>query len=134
MLLRQKKKEKHAARFAEMAQKAAPVADAPVDALEKGKAERDALLLDLEIALDLPTPEAYTIARRTRNLTRLQERFSKGAATTRDPEAMVAKWYAIPAAADEAQSARLAAVVESLLNQKPQARSASFPSRKDSRS
>ena len=133
-LVEQKKKEKHAARFAEMAQKAAPVADAPVDALEKGKAERDALLLDLEIALDLPTPEAYTIARRTRNLTRLQERFSKGAATTQDPEAMVAKWYAIPAAADEAQSARLAAVVERLLNQKPQARSASFPSRKDSRS
>ena len=123
----QKKKEKHAARFAEMAEKAAPVADAPADSLERGKADRDALLLDLEIALDLPTPQAYAAARRARNLARLQERFSKGIAPPQDPEAMVAKWYAIPASPDEAQAARLAAVVERLLGPRPQAR-------KDSRS
>ncbi len=121
-LAEQKKKEKHAARFAEMAQKAPPVADAPADALEKGKAEREALLLDLEIALDLPTPEAYAAARRARNLARLQERFAKGIAPPKDPEAMVAKWYAITAHPDEAQAARLHAVVERLLSQKPQAR------------
>ena len=123
----QKKKEKHAARFAEMAEKAAPVADAPADSLERGKADRDALLLDLEIALDLPTPQAYAAARRARNLARLQERFSKGIAPPQDPEAMVAKWYAIPARPDETQAARLAAVVERLLAPRPQAR-------KDSRS
>ena len=126
-LAEQKKKDKHAARFAEMAQKAAPVADAPADALEKGKAERDALLLDLEIALDLPTPEAYAAARRARNLARLQERFAKGIAPPKDPEAMVASWYAIAAHPDKVQAARLNAVVERLLSQKPQAR-------KDSRS
>ena len=126
-LAEQKKKDKHAARFAEMAAKAAPVADAPGDTLEKGRAERDALLLDLEIALDLPTPESHAAARRTRNLTRLQERFSKGAVAQPEPEAMVAKWYAIVANPDDAQAARLAAVVERLLNQKPQGR-------KDSRS
>ena len=117
-----KKKEKHAARFAEMAQKAAPATDAPADALARGDAERAALLIDLEIALDLPTPDAYTAARRARNLARLQERFSKGAAPQQDPEAMVAKWYAIAAHPDEAQAARLNTVVEWLLSQKPQAR------------
>jgi len=123
-----KKREKHAARFAEMAQKAAPVADTPADALEKGKAERDALLLDLEIALDLPTPEAYSAARRARNLAKLQERFNKKVSEAPlEPEAMVKKWYGIPAAPDESQAARMAAVVDRLLAQKPQAR-------KDSRS
>ena len=97
------------------------------ESLERGKADRDALLLDLEIALDLPTPQAYAAARRARNLARLQERFSKGIAPPQDPEAMVAKWYAIPASPDEAQAARLAAVVERLLGPRPQAR-------KDSRS
>ncbi len=122
-----KKKEKHAARFAEMAQKAAPIADAAPDLLERGRIERDALVLDLEIALELPTPEARAAARRTRNLTRLQERFSKGVSAPADPEAMVAKWYAIAAHPDEGQAARMAAVVDCLLNRKPQAR-------KDSRS
>ena len=124
----QKKKDKHAARFAEMAQKAAPTADAAPDALERGKAERDTLLLDLEIALDLPTPESHAAARRTRNLARLQERFSKTASAPLAPEDMVKKWYAIPAAADEGHAARMAAVVERLLNQRP------AQARKDSRS
>ena len=124
-----KKKEKHAARFAEMAQKAATSsAEAAPDALERGKAERDTLLLDLEIALDLPTPESHAAARRTRNLAKLQERFSKKPSSAPlEPEAMVRKWYEIPAADDAAQAARMTAVVERLLNQKPQAR-------KDSRS
>lgn len=115
-----KKKEKHAARFAEMAQKAAtPAADAAPEALERGKAERDMLLLDLEIALDLPTPESHAAARRARNLAKLQERFSKKAsAAPLEPEAMVKKWYEIPAADDAAQAARMAAVVERLLNRR----------------
>ncbi len=140
----QKKKEKHAARFAEMAQKAAATADAAPDALERGKAERDTLLLDLEIALDLPTPESHAAARRARNLAKLQERFSKKASSAPlEPEAMVKKWYEISAAEDASQASRMAAVVERLLNQRPpqassqrpaQARSASFSSRRDSRS
>jgi len=129
----QKKKDKHAARFAEMAEKSAAAStEAAPDLLERGKAERDTLLLDLEIALDLPTPESHAAARRARNLAKLQDRFSKKAtAAVLEPEAMVKKWYEIDAAADEAQSARMAAVVERLLEQKPppQARSAPFPSR-----
>jgi exonuclease SbcC len=122
-----KKKAKHAARFAEMAGKTANVTDAPVDALARGHAERDALLLDLEIALELPTPESHAAARRARNLVRLQDRFSKGTVAQPDPEALVAKWYAIVANPDEGQAARIAAVVERLLNKPSQAR-------KDSRS
>lgn len=122
-----KKKAKHAARFAEMAGKAANVMDAPADALARGHAERDALLLELEIALELATPESHAAARRARNLARLQDRFSKGTVAQPDPEVLVAKWYAIVANPDEGQAARIAAVVERLLNKPPQAR-------KDSRS
>jgi hypothetical protein len=117
-----KKKEQHAARFAVMAEKAAAVPDAPVDVLEKGKAERDALLLDLEIALELPTPESHAAARRARNLARLQDRFSKGITALPDPEGMVAKWYAIAATPDDGQAARLAVVVAKLLERPSQAR------------
>ncbi len=126
-LVEAKKKEKHAARFAVMAEKAAPTADVPADALEKGKAERDAVLIDLEIALELATPESHAVARRARNLARLQDRFSKGITAQPEPEALVAKWYAIPAASDETQAARMAAVVARLLERPSQAR-------KDSRS
>jgi exonuclease SbcC len=128
----QQKKDKHAARFAELAEKSAAAAtEAAPEALERGHAERDTLLLDLEIALDLPTPETHSAARRARNLAKLQERFSKTAsAPPLEPEEMVKKWYGIPAVADEAQAARMAAVVERLLKQKPpQARNDSFPSR-----
>jgi hypothetical protein len=110
-----KKREKHAARFAVMAEKAAVVPDAAPELLAKGLAERDALLLDLEIALDLPTPAAQAVARRARMLARLQDRFSKGPAGPTDPEAMVAKWYAIVATPDESQAARMSAVVSRLL-------------------
>ncbi|MEO8203393.1 MAG: hypothetical protein ABI630_05990 [Betaproteobacteria bacterium] len=119
------KKARHAARFAEMAQKGAPPADAPADALERGRVQRDALLLDLEISLDLPTPETHAAARRTRNLMRLQERFSKAATVAADPETLVKNWYAIPAGSDESQSARMAAVVSRLLESAPQARKVS---------
>lgn len=124
-----KKREKHAARFAEMAQKAAVVPEAAPDLLARGLAERDALLLDLEIALDLPTPEAQAAARRARMLSRLQDRFSKGAAAPADPEALVSKWYAIVATPDESQAARMAAVVSRLLEGQPRGQA-----RKDSRS
>ncbi len=111
-----KKKEKQAARFAEMAQKAAAAASAAApEALEKGRSARDALLLDLEISLDLPTPESHAAQRRARNLSRLQERFNKNVSAPLEPEAMVKQWYAIPAAEDEGHAARIAAVVERLL-------------------
>ena len=83
------------------------------------------MLLDLEIALELPTPEAHAVARRMRMLTRLQDRFKQGSVAPADPEALVAKWYAVAAAPDEGQAVRMAAVVACLLA--PQAR-------KDSRS
>jgi hypothetical protein len=124
-----KKREKHAARFAVMAEKAAVVPEAAPDLLARGLAERDVLLLDLEIALDLPTPAAQAVARRARMLARLQDRFSKGAAAPADPEVMVSKWYAIVATPDDAQAARMAAVVARLLEAPARGQA-----RKDSRS
>ena len=120
-----KKREKHAARFAAMAEKAAAVPESAPDARARGLAERDAMLLDLEIALELPTPDVHAAARRMRMLTRLQDRFKQGSVAPADPEALVAKWYAVAAAPDEGQAVRMAAVVACLLA--PQAR-------KDSRS
>jgi hypothetical protein len=78
--------------------------------LAEGSTLRAALLLDLELALDLPTPPAHAAARRMRQLARLQERFSSG---TRDssPEQMVARWYATAAAEDPEHESRMAAVV-----------------------
>ena len=114
-LVESAKREKHAARFAVMAEKAAVVPDAAPDVLARGLVERDEILLDLEIALELPTPDSHAAARRARNLARLQDRFRKGTAAPLDPEALVAKWYAVAATPDEGQAARMAAVVSQLL-------------------
>src|SRR5262249_12306709 len=49
--------------------------------LEKGCAERESLLLDLELALAIPSPESFAAQRRERQLKALQERFkSRGSA------------------------------------------------------
>ena len=87
--------------------------------LEKGRAERDSLLLDLEIALAIPSPESQGTQRRERQLKALQERFkSRGSEPAETREATVARWYSIPAPADEAQAARMRAIVRALLLQK----------------
>jgi hypothetical protein len=100
------------ARFA-----AAPQATAAQ--LESGRAERETLLLDLEVALGIPSPDSVAAQRRERQLKALQERFKpRSAALAETPEATVARWYSIAAPADAAQAARMAAVVRALLLQK----------------
>jgi len=100
------------ARFA-----AAPQATAAQ--LERGRAERESLLLDLEVALDIPSPESVAAQRRERQLKALQERFkSRSAAPAETPEATVARWYSIAAPADAAQAERMAAAVRALLLEK----------------
>ena len=87
--------------------------------LERGRAERDAVLLDLEVALGIPSPESAAAQRRERQLRALQERFkSRSAAPAETAEAAIARWYSIAAPADAAQAGRMTAVVRALLLQK----------------
>jgi hypothetical protein len=96
---------------------AAPQATTPQ--LEKGRAERESLLLDLEVALGIPSPESVAAQRRERQLKALQERFkSRSGAPAETPEATVARWYSIAASADAAQAGRMIAIVRALLLQK----------------
>lgn len=84
--------------------------------LQKGRAEREALLLDLEVALGIPSPESAVGERRTRQLQALQERFKpRSTAPTETPEATLVRWYSIAAPADAAQAARVSAIVKALL-------------------
>jgi Domain of Unknown Function (DUF349) len=87
--------------------------------LDKGRAERESLLLDLEVALGIPSPESVAAQRRERQLKALQERFkSRSAAPAETPEATVARWYSIAAPADAAQAKRMTAAVRALLLEK----------------
>jgi hypothetical protein len=87
--------------------------------LEKGRAERESLLLDLEIALAIPSPQSVAPQRRERQLKALQERFRpRGAAPGETPEASVVHWYSIAAPADATQAGRMTAIVRALLPQK----------------
>lgn len=84
--------------------------------LEKGRAERESLLLDLEVALGIPSPESVAGQRRERQLKALQERFKSGsAARAETPEAIVVRWYSIAASADAAQAGRMSAIVRALV-------------------
>lgn len=104
------------ARYARMAEESvAAAASATPEVLAQGHAARDELLLDLEIALDLPTPQSHAATRRARMLKKLQGHFRGDAAAAKDPDALVAQWYATPAAPDAAQDARLASVVDRLI-------------------
>ena len=83
-------------------------------ALDQGREARESMLLDLEIALELPSPESLAESRRTRQLERLQRGFGGGAGKDQDFETMVAQWYATAAAADAAQAQRIEAIVRRL--------------------
>jgi hypothetical protein len=83
--------------------------------LEQGRAARESLLLDLEVALGIPSPESLAAQRRERQLKALQERFkARSAAPAETPEGTVALWYAIAAPADPGQAARMSAIVRAL--------------------
>lgn len=83
-------------------------------ALEAGRGQRENLLLDLEIALGLPSPQAQSQARRARSLDSLQNRFKGSAPHAADAEALLAQWYGIAATADAGHDARIEAIVRQL--------------------
>ncbi len=87
------------------------------EVLASGREAREALLLDLEIALGLPSPKAYAEARRERQLERLQNRFTAAAPQSLDAEELLAHWYATAALPDATSERRVAAVVSRLVEQ-----------------
>ncbi len=94
-----------------LAERLANAPTATRDRLQQGEEARDALLLDMEIALGIPSPEELSEARRARQLERLQQHFGAGSDAENDPESMLARWYSIPAVPDPAQEPRIQAVV-----------------------
>jgi DNA repair protein SbcC/Rad50 len=105
------------ARLELMAQRAAPIEGVDAEALTAGCKAREALLIDLEIALALPTPDAYAPARRTRQLERLQRRFGGGPAQQPQAEELLARFYSTAALPDAALEKRIAAAVRKLIEQ-----------------
>ncbi len=106
------------ARYAALAQSAPSIDGVDAARLETGRAEREEILIDLEIALGLATPGAAAEIRRRRQLAQLQNRFRSGptpAPRPQDPEKLLAQWYATAAAPDASHAERLAAVVHTLV-------------------
>jgi len=85
--------------------------------LAAGRETRGALLLDLEIALGLPSPEAYATVRRERQLERLQNRFGATVPQSSETEWLLARAYATATLPDAAFDRRIAAVVRVLAEQ-----------------
>lgn len=101
---------------AALAARLAAAADASADALAAGRTARASLVLDLEIALDLPSPPACTEERRARQLSRLQRRFGTAAESpAADAGERIAQYYATAATPDAALDARIVAVVQHLV-------------------
>jgi hypothetical protein len=85
--------------------------------LAAGRKLRDEVLLDLEIALGLPTPPGYQDQRRARQLGKLQAHFGHGSSATLNAEQLFLRYYATPAATDGAQEERIAPVMRKLMEQ-----------------
>jgi hypothetical protein len=85
--------------------------------LDAGRETREILLVDLEIALGLPSPETCTTVRRERQLERLQNRFGGIAAQGLEPEALLARCYATAALPDAACAQRIEVIVRLLAEQ-----------------
>ncbi|HET9700267.1 MAG TPA: DUF349 domain-containing protein [Burkholderiales bacterium] len=100
-----------------IAERLAAAGSATEAALAAGRKQRDELLLDLEIALGLPTPAAHQDQRRARQLGKLQEHFGHGAAAGPNAEQLFLRYYATPAATDDAQEERMAPVMRKLMEQ-----------------
>jgi hypothetical protein len=82
--------------------------------LAEATAKRAALLLDLEILLELPTPAELAAGRQGRQLEMLQA--GRQARPTPDQiRTMVATWYALPAPEDAGQAGRMAQVVDRIV-------------------
>jgi len=106
--------ERYRERLADLARKAPAVDGLDAAALDEGLAKRRSLLIDLEIALGLPTPDAFSAARQQRQLEMLRGRFRSGPSSAADPEQLLTQWYQIPAAADEQLAARIETIVGTL--------------------
>ncbi len=103
-----------AARYAALARSAATAEGLDPASREKGRNEREEILIDLEISLGLATPGAGAQIRRRRQLEQLQNRFRAGpapAARDHDPDKLLARWYATAADHDDDHAQRVAAVV-----------------------
>jgi hypothetical protein len=85
--------------------------------LTAGRESREAMSLDLEITLGLPSPDALTEARRRRQLEHLQNRFSPDSRRAMAAEALLDRWYATAAAPDPALDRRMTAVTDKLLDE-----------------
>jgi hypothetical protein len=73
-----------------------------------GHATREALLLDLEISLDLPSPAHVVEQRRERQLSRLRNRFATRTDEDLEPERLLVGCYVTPALPDQICELRLA--------------------------
>jgi hypothetical protein len=105
-------------RLEALAQQAAPADSMDPETLAAGRKARESLLIELEIALDLPTPEEFAPARRLRQLERLQSRFRGAREQRPQAEELLAQWHATAAVTDAAMDQRVAAVVRRLVEQR----------------
>ncbi len=98
-----------------LAQRLAAAVNATPTVLATGRAVRETMLLDLEIALGLPSPKEYAVARHERQLERLQNRFGAASAQPREPETLLSHWYATAALPDAAFDRRIEAIMLKLV-------------------
>jgi ElaB/YqjD/DUF883 family membrane-anchored ribosome-binding protein len=87
--------------------------------LEKGRQAREDVLVELELALDLPSPESSAAARRRRQIEQLQDRFKGRSRQRPDAEHLLAQWHGIAAAPDPQQARRLDAIVQRMAARQP---------------
>jgi hypothetical protein len=83
--------------------------------LAEGRKVRESLLLALEIAFGLHSPDTQDESRRTRNLELLQQRFRKSPSPEADLDQLIVAWHATPATPDEPQQRRMAATLRKKL-------------------
>lgn len=98
-----------------LAERLAQAATITSTVLAGGRETRAALLLDLEIALGLPSPEVHAEARRERQLERLRNRFTTEGAPLSEPESLLIRCYATAAEPDPDHDQRLEAVKQQLV-------------------
>lgn len=101
-------------RLRELARKTPSTEGADPAALAEGRAARETLLIDLEVALGLPTPPEFSAARQRRQLEMLRGRFRSGPAASSDPEQLLARWYEALAEPDEVLTRRVESVIARL--------------------
>jgi hypothetical protein len=87
-------------------------------ALAAGRRAREDLVLELEMALDLPSPPSSAEARRRRQVALLQARFRGGTAGAGAPEELLGRLQAIGAPVDAQIERRIDAVVERLVQRR----------------